>query len=307
MSREVFAAVDCGTNSTRLLVESASGEVVAREMRITRLGQGVDASGALHPDAVQRTLDVLRAYRAIMDTFGVSRGRLAATSAARDASNGPNFLRQASEVTGLEAEILSGQEEGECSFAGAMVGLDPAQGDDLVLDIGGGSTEIVLQRDGRISAYSMQIGCVRVTERTLLSDPPAPGELAVARAMIANALDGAVVAVPELDSLRPNSRLVGLAGTVATLAMIDQGLERYDRDRVHHYWLSQERVAHWCEVLASMPRSERSKLPGMVEGREDVIAGGVLVLDACLDRLNLEGCMTSESDILDGLVASLRS
>ena len=306
MSDAVFAGLDCGTNSTRLLIETDAGEVLAREMRITRLGQGVDASGALREDAIERTLSVLREYRRLMDNCGVTAGRLAATSAARDASNGPTFLAAASEITGVTAEILSGVEEGTLSFNGATTGLDPVAGDDVVLDIGGGSTEIVIVRDSLLHAYSMQVGCVRVAERTLLSDPPRPEELAAATAMAHEALDGAFEAIPLLSSLAPESRLIGLAGTVATLAQIDQGLDEYRRDAVHHHWLPLDRIRHWRDELAAETTASRRLRPGMVPGREDVIVGGLIVLVATIERLGLEGCLTSESDILDGLVASLR-
>ena len=307
MNGPIFAALDCGTNSTRLLVETGDGEVLAREMTITRLGQGVDATGALHPDALERTLAALQSYRVIMDHFGVTRGRLAATSAARDASNGPAFLASASAITGVAAEILSGEEEGTLSFTGAMVGLDPVDGDNLVLDIGGGSSEIVLMRDGMSSAHSMQVGCVRVSERTLASDPPTVDEQADALAMANAALDRAIVEIPGLSELRPSSRLVALAGTVATLAMVDQELHDYDRDRVHHYWLTLDAIRHWRDTLAGESSADRASRPGMVPGREDVIVGGLIVLAATLERLDLDGCLTSESDILDGMVASLRN
>lgn len=301
-----LAAIDCGTNSTRLLIESGAGEVLVREMRITRLGQGVDATGRLADDAIERTLSVLATYRELMDSAGVTGGRLAATSAARDASNGPAFLEAASAICGVEAEILSGLEEGRLSFAGATVGVEPAEGWDLVLDIGGGSSEIVVARDGLLSAHSMQVGCVRVTERTLLSDPPTPAEIDAASAMVASALDQAFKALPELADVPTGSRMVGLAGTVATLAMLDQHLDVYDRALVHHSWLSLETIRAWRDILAAEPAGVRTKRPGMVKGREDVIVGGLIVLAATLARIGLDGCLTSESDILDGLILSMR-
>jgi exopolyphosphatase/guanosine-5'-triphosphate,3'-diphosphate pyrophosphatase len=306
MTDDVYAALDCGTNSTRLLVETGSGDVVAREMRITRLGQGVDATGRLADEAVQRTLGVLSEYRAIMDAAGVTKGRLAATSAARDASNGPDFLARASEISGVTAEILSGVEEGRLSYAGATADLEPARGDDVVLDIGGGSSELVLQRDGVLWAHSMQVGCVRVTERTLRSDPPTAFQLDEARAMVDAALDLACVEIPALEGLAPGSRLIGLAGTVATLAMVDLRLRAYDRDQVHHHWLSLDVIRGWLGTLAAETSAGRSARPGMVPGREDVIVGGLVVLVATIERLGLDGCLSSESDILDGLVASQR-
>ena len=242
MSDAVLAALDCGTNSTRLLIETAGGKVLAREMRITRLGQGVDATGRLADEAVERTLSVLRTYRELMDGAGVSEGRLVATSAARDAANGPAFLVEASTTTGVTAEILTGDEEGELSFNGATADLEPALGDDVVLDIGGGSTELVLRRGPTLFAHSMQVGCVRVTERVLTSDPPTPAELESARVMVGEALDRAFVAIPALSELHEASRLIGLAGTVATLVMIDRQLVDYDRRLVHHHWLSLEAI-----------------------------------------------------------------
>ena len=307
MTSKIFAALDCGTNSTRLLIEDGDGNVLAREMRITRLGKGVDSTGALSDEAMERTLSVLREFRETMDAAGVNSGRLAATSAARDALNGQEFLDEATKTSGVRAEILTGEEEGSLSFAGAMVGLDPGSGDDVVLDIGGGSSEIVLVRDSQLFAHSMQVGCVRVSERTLLSDPPSRGECAVARAMADEALDSAVASVPLLASLAPESRLIALAGTVATLAMVEQELVDYDRDRVHHFWLSLDVISKWREVLANETSAERAKRPGMVPGREDVIVGGLIVLEATLERLGFSGCLTSESDILDGMVASLRT
>jgi exopolyphosphatase/guanosine-5'-triphosphate,3'-diphosphate pyrophosphatase len=306
MSDAIYAALDCGTNSTRLLIETAGGEVLTRQMRITRLGQGVDATGRLSDEAVERTLVVLRDYRALMDAAGVTEGRLAATSAARDAENGSAFLSRASEVTGVTAEILSGIEEGALSYAGATADLDPAIGDDVVLDIGGGSTELVLRRGAELWAHSMQVGCVRVSERTMPSDPPTPAELAAARAMADEALDGALREIPALGALAPGSRLIGLAGTVATLTMVDLGTADYDRSLVHHHWLSLEAIDRWLGALAAEPAARRALRPGMVAGREDVIVGGIVVLVATIERLGLDGCLSSESDILDGLIASQR-
>ena len=306
MSGPPICAIDCGTNSTRLLITDGAGETIVREMRITRLGQGVDATGMLAPDALERTLGVLGEYRSLMDAAGVIRGRLAATSAARDAANGPDFLHAASSLTGLDAEILSGEEEGRLSYTGAMAGLAPAPGANLVLDIGGGSTEIVVSDDGGLRAHSMQVGCVRVAERTLRSDPASAGQLAAARAMAEEAIDGAIAAIPGLAVLPTGSRLVGLAGTVATLAMIDGDIVDYERDLVHHRWLSLEAVVRWTRLLGAETSAQRSVRPGMVAGREDVIVGGLIVLQTVLERLGLDGCLTSESDILDGLAASLR-
>jgi exopolyphosphatase/guanosine-5'-triphosphate,3'-diphosphate pyrophosphatase len=304
---QTVAALDCGTNSTRLLIVDSSGTVLAREMRITRLGQGVDATQRLAPEAIARTVAVLTSYRQMMDATGVERSRLVATSAARDAENGDDFLSQASEAVGTRAELLSGTEEGELSYAGATTGLAPAEGDDVVLDIGGGSTEFIVSRDQRIGAYSTQLGCVRLSERYLRDDPPTTAEVADLVLAVAAELELAFAAVPALAELRPGSRLIGLAGTVSTLSMLNQALSTYDRDRVHHSVLSLADVQHWCDVLASEPAADRRLRPGMVEGRQDVIVGGALILREAMQRLGVAECLVSESDILDGLVASMTS
>jgi exopolyphosphatase / guanosine-5'-triphosphate,3'-diphosphate pyrophosphatase len=305
-TRGPVAAIDCGTNSTRLLVVDAEGRPLSRSMRITRLGQGVDATHRLAPAAIERTLGVLADYRATMDGSGVTAARLVATSAVRDAGNGDDFLEAAGKVTGVEAELLSGDEEGRLAHAGATADLPPAAGDDLVVDIGGGSTELVVARDGTIGAVSLDLGCVRLSERYLQHDPPLPEELAATVAAIRVELDRAVATLPTLRTLRPGSRLVGLAGTVSTLVSLDLGLAEYDRDRIHHAVLTADLVSRWCRALGGEPAVARAARPGMEPGREDVIVGGVLVLREVMARFGFAECLESESDILDGLVASLR-
>jgi len=299
------AAVDCGTNSTRLLVTDGDGHSLLRLMRITRLGEGVDATHKLSGDAVDRTLAVLGEFRAEMDRLAVGAARLVATSAVRDAVNGDEFLLAASDVVGTQAELLSGDEEGRLAYAGATRDLAPAQGDDVVVDIGGGSTELVVAAGDRVEAVSLDLGCVRLTERHLHHDPPSPDELDAAVRTIASELDRAVGAVPTLGALAPGSRLLGLAGTVSTLAALEQGLAHYDRDRIHHAVLSAATVTRWCARLAAEPSSARGARPGMTPGREDVIVGGALVLRQVMDRFGFEACLVSESDILDGLADSL--
>ena len=303
-SPSAIAAIDCGTNSTRLLVTDLSGRPLERLMRITRLGQGVDATGRLAPGAVERSLAVLDEFRKVMDRLGVVRGRLVATSAARDAANGAEFLAAAGESSGLVPELLSGTDEGRLSMAGAVADLDLSEGPFLVLDIGGGSTELVAADgpdDPELAAVSLQIGCVRVSERFLVDDPPSGDQLAAARAEVDAQLASAVEAHPRYLEAR---RLVGLAGTVTTLASLDLGLATYDRDRVHHAVLTASAVEAWFRRLAAEDAPARLARPGMVPGREDVIVGGALILDAVLRRFAFAECLVSEADILDGLVAS---
>jgi exopolyphosphatase / guanosine-5'-triphosphate,3'-diphosphate pyrophosphatase len=299
------AAVDCGTNSTRLLVVRRSGEVAASEMRITRLGAGVDAARRLQPEAIARTLDVLKEYRAIMDVERVRGVRLVATSAVRDATNRETFLEPASEVVGVPAELLSGKEEGWLSYAGATADLAPLDGQTVVIDIGGGSTEIVTTVESDIAAVSLDIGCVRLTERYLRGDPPPEDQVADAVSAIGRELDRAQSEIPSLGALGPRDRLVGLAGTVSTLATLELGLTDYERDRIHHSVLSRHAVDKWCKVLGTEPVAERAQRVAIPEGRRDVIFGGALVLRESMSRLGFEDCIVSEADILDGLVMSI--
>lgn len=298
------AALDCGTNSTRLLVLDDEGAVLARKMRITRLGEGVDATGELAEAAVARTLEVLRAYRTEMDRLGVDRARLAATSAARDARNGGAFLAEAEAVTGVPAELLSGEEEGQLSFAGATRDLDQPLGDVLVVDIGGGSTELAVDVGGSVRAHSMQVGCVRLTERFLRDDPPTSAQLASAAEHVDLAIKAARDALPVLAEPRARS-VVGLAGTVSTLAALDLHLEHYDEATLHHHWLSLDAIRRWLELLSTESTPARRERIGMAPGREDVIVAGVLVLERVVVGFDAPGCLTSEHDILDGLAHSV--
>jgi exopolyphosphatase/guanosine-5'-triphosphate,3'-diphosphate pyrophosphatase len=300
------AALDCGTNSTRLLVLDDDGRTLERRMVITRLGQGVDATGVLRGDAIERTLEVLRGYREVMERHGVTAARLAATSAARDASNGAAFLGAASEAIGVTAELLSGEEEGRLSFSGATSDLDGPLDKTVVVDIGGGSTELVTCVLGELAAHSMQVGCVRVTERAMPSDPPSRDEPA-ASSMVGEAIDLAFEQIRELAKPDDARRVIGLAGTVSTLAMVDLGLAVYDEDAVHHHWLSLEAIRSWRDVLAAEAIAGRRHRVGMVPGREDVIVAGAVILERVVERLGATGCLTSERDILDGLAWSLLS
>jgi exopolyphosphatase/guanosine-5'-triphosphate,3'-diphosphate pyrophosphatase len=305
MTAAAVAAIDCGTNSTRLLVVDHQGDELVRLMRITRLGQGVDEANVLAPDAVARTVAVLEEYRQAMDGFAVRRVRMVATSAVRDAANGTAFTAAAATAVGAEPEVLSGQEEGELAFRGASADLDPIDGDTLVVDIGGGSTEITLGRGDSVSSVSLQLGCVRLTERYLKGDPPKVSEAAATRQAIADALRWGEGQLPQLLELDTTRRMVGLAGTVSTLASLTLGIAEYDADRLHHAVLGLDDISAMCVRLASLTARERSALIGMVPGREDVILGGALVLEAVAARYGCDEVITSEKDILDGIVLSL--
>jgi exopolyphosphatase/guanosine-5'-triphosphate,3'-diphosphate pyrophosphatase len=299
------AAIDCGTNSTRLLVADGTGRELVRLMRITRLGQGVDRANALAPDAIARTVGVLEEFRRSIDAFEVGRIRMVATSAVRDAENGAAFSEAARAAVGVDPEVLSGTEEGALAYRGAGADLDPFEGDTLVVDIGGGSTEITLGRAGSVSSVSLQLGCVRLTERFLNGDPPTLAEVSATRTAIADALIGGEGTLPELVELDPARRLVGLAGTVSTLASLKLGLAEYDEEKLHHTAITLEEIRGMCDMLASLSSRDRSGLVGMVPGREDVILGGALVLEAVADRYRCGEVIASEKDILDGIVLSL--
>jgi len=301
VSGPVVAAIDCGTNSTRLLVTDGS-RAVERLMRITRLGEGVDGTGRLSPDAIARTVSVLREFRSAMDRDGVQAVRMSATSAVRDASNREQFMAAAEDVVGIRPEVLSGMEEGRLAFAGATAELDPSNGPFLVVDIGGGSTELVVGRDEPVGVESMDVGCVRITEKFLHHDPPRPEELSDALMEVRDQLEDAVRAVPELNDAQ---QMIGLAGTVTTVAAVELGLTEYDRDRIHHFWLTRAAAEDVFRTLATESRASRLGNPGLEEARADVIVGGCVVLVAVLRYFDLSGCLVSESDILDGLASSL--
>jgi exopolyphosphatase/guanosine-5'-triphosphate,3'-diphosphate pyrophosphatase len=297
-----YAAIDCGTNSTRLLVHDGQ-RPVERLMRITRLGQGVDAAGRLAGDAIDRTIEVLREYREVIDRHAVRKIRMTATSAARDAGNRDVFFDAARAVIGVEAELLSGDEEGRLSFAGATAELSPADGPFLVVDIGGGSTEFSFGTTECEFARSIDIGCVRLTEKYIEHDPPRPEELVACLSLVETYVDEIVRDFPRLTDA---ARFVGLAGTVSTTAAVEQGLARYDRDRIHHFALTRDATEDVFRTLATENRADRLGNPGLEPGRADVIVGGLCVLVQIMRQLELDECLVSESDILDGLVMSLQ-
>jgi exopolyphosphatase/guanosine-5'-triphosphate,3'-diphosphate pyrophosphatase len=300
------AAVDCGTNSIRLLVTDLDGEQQAdvhREMRVVRLGEGVDRSGSLAPQAISRTRSALVDYAATCRDLRVERTRMVATSASRDADNAADFRAMVVDVLGAEPEVISGDEEAALSFAGATRTLDLSSAPFLVMDIGGGSTELVLGSDRVEAARSVDVGCVRLTERHLHSDPPTDHEVAAATADIDAAMDQVRLAVP-VEQART---AVGLAGSVTTLAALALGLSSYDRDRIHLSRLSRADVDKVTDDLLHMNRADRAALPVMHPGRVDVIGAGALILRTLVDRLDLSDVLVSEADILDGIAWSLHA
>ncbi len=305
------AAVDCGTNSIRLLVADLDPDTgtlleVERTMRIVRLGEGVDQTGRLSDAALERTFAACDRYGSQIRALGADRVRFVATSASRDASNRDVFVAGVQQRIGVLPEVVTGAEEAALSFTGATRELDGRAGlgsgpPYLVVDIGGGSTEFVVGSVRPEASLSVDIGCVRLTERHLVSDPPTAAQVAAAQADIEAALDRVGAVVP-LASART---LVGLAGSVTTLAAIDAGLVAYDPVATHHYRLPARSVHALTARLVAMPRADRAHIPVMHPGRVDVIGGGALILDAVLRRVDAAEVLVSEHDILDGIAWSL--
>lgn len=295
------AAVDIGTNSVRLLITDAAGRELAREMVITRLGAGVDASGALKPDAVARTTAVLSRYAATIARHRVARVRAAATSATRDAANGTTFLQLAERILGTRPELLTGTQEAVLGFRGATAGLARERGPFLVIDIGGGSTELVLGVGDPEATVSIDVGCVRMTERCLRSDPPAADELDACTQTVRDEL----ATVRQAIDVRRACCAVGTAGTVTTIAAMALGLDRYDARLTHHSVLARAEVEAQLVRLQRASVAERRAM--LAEpGRADVIVGGAIVLATLMRELDVPELLVSEHDILDGLAMSLR-
>lgn len=297
-----IAAVDVGTNSTRLLVAEATDplRIVQREMRITRLGQGVDANRRLDDAALVRTLDCIADYALRWRELGADRVRIAATSAIRDAADRDRFFDAVRELTGVDAEVLSGDDEGRIAFAGAT-GRIEGKPPYLVLDIGGGSTEFIRGSDQLDAIDSRQLGCVRLSERELRSDPPTVDEIAAARGAADAELDAVVTTVDPEGA----ATLVGVAGTITTIAALYLDLPTYQADRIHGTRMPADEVSAITERLCAMTTAERARLGPMAPGREDVIHAGALILDAVVTRFRFPDVLVSEADMLDGLAQSL--
>lgn len=294
------AAIDIGTNSVRLLVADQHGRELERPMRITRLGQGVDVTGVLAPEAIERTVAVLREYRALATRHGVSKLRATATSAARDARNSAQFFDAAEQALGVRPELISGEEEARLSFRGATSGIPQDSGPFLIFDIGGGSTELVVGQSQPEALVSLQLGCVRMTERHLKSDPPSESELQACLTDVQSRLAG----VGERLGAARARLCIGLAGTVTALSAMQLGLERYDAARTHHSRLTLPQVEALFERLSRASIAERRGLLAEPQ-RADVIVGGAAVLVTLMRELSIRELLVSEHDILDGLVASL--
>jgi exopolyphosphatase/guanosine-5'-triphosphate,3'-diphosphate pyrophosphatase len=298
------AVIDCGTNSIRLLIAETSGSTikeVIRTMEIVRLGQGVDENKAFHPDAINRTLLAVKSFKEIIDRNNVDKIRFCATSATRDASNRNIFIDGVRDILNIQVEVIPGEEEAALSFTGATYQLDQGSGPFLVVDIGGGSTEFVYGDKKVISAKSVNIGCVRMSERHLINQPPTMDQIASAIVDIDIAITQAAVSVP----INSAKSLIAVAGTATTVAAAALDLSKYDRDLIHLAKISADKVHKVAQMFQSMNKSEISALPYMHEGRVDVITAGSLVLSRVMAATGATEFVASETDILDGMAFSL--
>jgi exopolyphosphatase/guanosine-5'-triphosphate,3'-diphosphate pyrophosphatase len=309
------AAIDCGTNSIRLLVADANpetGEIVDldRRMTIVRLGQGVDRTGRLAPEALERTFAACREYAGIIGKYGAEKIRFVATSASRDAENRDEFVRGVVDILGVEPEVITGDEEAQLSFTGAtkeLTGRADLDRPYLVVDIGGGSTEFVVGDAQVRAARSVDVGCVRMTERHLVTaegavtDPPSAAQVEAIRQDVAAALDLVNASVP----IKEARTLVGLAGSVTTVAALALDLTEYDSAAIHHARISYPRVAELTDWLLSSTHDQRALKPVIHPGRVDVIAAGALVLRLIMEHTGAQEVVVSEHDILDGIAWSL--
>jgi exopolyphosphatase/guanosine-5'-triphosphate,3'-diphosphate pyrophosphatase len=298
------AAIDCGTNSIRLLVADITGDDVTdvvRRMEIVRLGEAVDRTGRLSPAAIDRTRLALADYAAQLHDLGAQRVRMVATSASRDADNADEFQAMVRRTLGVAPDVITGDEEARLSFAGAVRGL-AEPGPYLVIDIGGGSTEFVTGTSTVDESVSVDIGCVRLTERHLVDDPPTVDQIAAAEKDIASAVERALGAVAG----RSARTMVGLAGSVTTVTALALGLPTYQPERIHHARVSYADVQRVSTDLLRQTRKQRLASPVMHPGRADVIGAGALILRVAMEHAGFESVVASEHDILDGIALGLR-
>lgn len=299
------AAIDCGTNSVRLLVAENGDDGLVdldRRLILTRLGQGVDATGQFHPDALARTLAAFAEYAEVIDDLGVEKVRLVATSAARDASNRDEFFAGARERLGVDAEVISGDEEARLSFTGALTALPDVAAPALVMDIGGGSTELIVGSTGAppsiAHGISLNIGSVRVRERFLADDPPSEAQIDGARQHIDGLLDGAGIDIAAVQTW------IGVGGTATSLSALNQRLPAYDRAKVHGSTMTRVELHALTQRLLTSTVAQVKALPSMHPKRADVICAGALIADRVAARAGVD-LTISESDILDGLALGL--
>jgi exopolyphosphatase/guanosine-5'-triphosphate,3'-diphosphate pyrophosphatase len=299
---QVFAAIDIGSNSTNLLIVDQSGKTLERAVRSTRLGANIATTGALSADSIKRTLDCLSEYEALIKRHNVSHRRTVATAACRVANNTDQFFADVKKILGTEPELISGEIEGALSFTGATSALDEKVST-LVIDIGGASTELMVGRETLDFAVSIPFGAVNITETELHRDPPRPEELTNAISLVSDAVDDIAHNFPLIADV---DRVVGVAGTIVTVAAVEVGQKTFEPSALHKLKLSREAVEDVFRTLATEPLSDRVFNPGLPRDRADIIVGGCCVLVAVMRRLQISEIVVSQYNLLDGLISELR-
>ena len=299
---EIFAAIDIGSNSTNLLIVDQSGQTLERIVRSTRLGANIATTGALSAESMQRTLECLSEYESLIKQHKVSRRRTVATAACRVANNTSQFFAEVKKISGTEPELISGEIEGALSFVGATSSLDEKMST-LVIDIGGASTELMVGTEALDFAVSLPFGAVNLTEAELHRDPPRPEELTNAISLVSDAIDDVAHNYPLIGQI---DRVVGVAGTIVTVAAVEVGQKTFDPSALHKLKLSREAVEDVFRTLATERLSDRVFNPGLPRDRADIIVGGCCVLVAVMRRLQISEIVVSQYNLLDGLISELR-
>ena len=299
---EIFAAIDIGSNSTNLLIVDQSGQTLERIVRSTRLGANIATTGALSAESMQRTLECLSEYESLIKQHKVSRRRTVATAACRAANNTSQFFAEVKKISGTEPELISGEIEGALSFVGATSSLDEKMAT-LVIDIGGASTELMVGTEALDFAVSLPFGAVNLTEAELHRDPPRPEELTNAISLVSDAIDDVAHNYPLIGQI---DRVVGVAGTIVTVAAVEVGQKTFDPSALHKLKLSREAVEDVFRTLATERLSDRVFNPGLPRDRADIIVGGCCVLVAVMRRLQISEIVVSQYNLLDGLISELR-
>ena len=299
---EIFAAIDIGSNSTNLLIVDQSGQTLERIVRSTRLGANIATTGALSAESMQRTLECLSEYESLIKQHKVSRRRTVATAACRVANNTSQFFAEVKKISGTEPELISGEIEGALSFVGATSSLDEKMAT-LVIDIGGASTELMVGTETLDFAVSLPFGAVNLTEAELHRDPPRPEELTNAISLVSDAIDDVAHNYPLIGQI---DRVVGVAGTIVTVAAVEVGQKTFDPSALHKLKLSREAVEDVFRTLATERLSDRVFNPGLPRDRADIIVGGCCVLVAVMRRLQISEIVVSQYNLLDGLISELR-
>ena len=301
----IFAAIDIGSNSTNLLITDSSGKTLERIVRSTRLGAGLTKTGSLSDEAIERTVSCINEYTALINHHKVTHKRIVATQACRIANNSETFFEKVRASSGLGPEIISGEQEGSLAYRGATISFGQSTSKrTLVVDIGGASTELMIGAESLMTAVSIPFGAVTLSESELHRDPPRPEELTNAISLVSDAVDDAVHMNPELASA---DQIIGVAGTIVTIAAVELGLKQFDPEKLHTMRLTREAAEDVFRTLATEPLVDRVFNPGLPRDRADIIVGGCCLLVAVMRRLQIPELIVSQHNLLDGIVDELRN